>query len=232
VDAVCRRSAGRRLSVLALIHDEDAGPGVFTGYDEVASLALGRPPSLDVASYSAVIVFGGEANVDEEDAHPWLAPEKELLREWLALGTPLLGVCLGAQLVAEVAGARVGPLADGDEIGWHSVVRGDGDDPVLGRAVPERFQAFQWHGYGFDVPPGAIELARGARGAQAFRLGQAWGIQFHAEVDRRTIDGWIRDYGPAAGVDAEALAAETPREIERWNAFGRGLCERFLATRR
>jgi GMP synthase (glutamine-hydrolysing) len=196
---------------------------VFSGYHEVASLALGRPPRLPFDSYEAVMVFGGEANVDDE--HVWLVQEKALLRDLLERGTPLLGVCLGAQLIADVAGAQVERLPE-PEIGWHEIA-GAGEDPVI---APGRFRALEWHTYGFDrPPPGAVELARNAAGCQAFRLGRAWGIQFHAEVDAPTIDGWIRDYGPAENVDAPALAAETERAIGRWNEFGRALCGRFLA---
>jgi hypothetical protein len=122
---------------------------------------------------------------------------------------------------------RLGPLADGDEIGWHEVTR-TAPDPVFD-ALPHTFKAFQWHGYGFQVPPGATELATGPRGPQAFRLGEnAYGIQFHAEVDAPTVQGWIRDYGPEAGIDAGALQTETDREIERWNELGRRLLSRFL----
>jgi GMP synthase (glutamine-hydrolysing) len=93
--------------------------------------------------------------------------------------------------------------------------------------------AFEWHRYGFaDAPPGAVELARNDVGCQAFRLGSALGIQFHAEVDEQTVRGWIRDYGPADGVDAEALTAETAANIAEWNEYGRRLCRRFLATAR
>jgi GMP synthase-like glutamine amidotransferase len=192
---------------------------VFSGYDEVASLSLGSPPRL--ASYDAVMVFGGEANVD--DAYGWLVKEKELIRHWLADGTPLLGVCLGAQLIADVAGAPVHRLPK-PEVGWHQV-SGDGE------WLPKDFVAFEWHRYGFaEAPPGATELAHNDVGCQAFRLGNAYGIQFHAEVDEPTIAGWIRDYGPAENVDAERLAQETEREIGRWNAFGRDVCERFLSS--
>jgi GMP synthase-like glutamine amidotransferase len=201
------------LSVLALIHDSDAGPGVFSGYDEIASLSLGPRPSRD--GYDAVMVFGGEANVDDD--HAWLREEKEWIRDLLDRRTPLLGVCLGAQLIADVAGAGVRRLPE-PEIGWHE---------VAGVGL-----AFEWHRYGFAAPPpGATELARNASGCQAFRLGQALAIQFHAEVDEPTVMSWIRDYGPEAGVDAEALAAQTRSEIARWNEYGRSLCERFLNSR-
>ena len=161
-----------------------------------------------------MIVLGGEANVDDD--YDWIADEKAWIGDLLERGTPLLGVCLGAQLIAEVAGARVERLPE-PEVGWH---------PVEGVGL-----AFEWHCYGFDsAPPGATELTRNEAGCQSFRLGNAVAIQFHAEVDEPTVMGWIRDYGPGVGVDAEALAAETKREIGRWNEFGRSLCERFLSS--
>jgi GMP synthase (glutamine-hydrolysing) len=169
------------------------------------------------------MMFGGEANVD--DSHEWLEQERELIRGWLETGTPLLGVCLGAQLIADVAGAEVRRL-DVPEVGWHRV-------SGAGGVFPDSFVAFEWHRYGFAAaPPGAVELARNDVGCQAFRIGNAWGIQFHAEVDAATVEGWIRDYGPAVGADAEALTAQTAHEIARWNDFGRSICERFLASAR
>jgi GMP synthase (glutamine-hydrolysing) len=187
---------------------------VFSGYDEVASFSLGRPPLRD--DYRAVMVFGGEANVDED--HEWLRVEKAWIASLLERGTPLLGVCLGAQLLAEATGGTVRRLPS-PEIGWHDVERVED---------ASRFLAFEWHSYGFECPPGAVELARNQVGCQAFRLGSALGIQFHAEVDQATVEGWIATYGAAAGVEPEALRAETAREIERWNAYGRDLCKRFL----
>jgi len=160
------------------------------------------------------MIFGGETNVDDD--HDWLAEEKAWIHDLLERGTPLIGVCLGAQLIAEVAGARVERLPE-PEVGWHEL-EGVG-------------LAFEWHRYGFAAPPsGATELARNEAGCQAFRLGNALGIQFHAEVDEPTVMGWIRDYGPEVGVDAESLAAQTKREIDRWNDYGRRLCEDFLSS--
>jgi len=160
------------------------------------------------------MIFGGEAGVD--DPAGWLAEEKAWIAGLLAAGTPILGVCLGAQLIAEIGGAAVGRLPE-PEIGWHEV-----DGVGL---------AFEWHRYGFaEPPPGAAEIARNERGCQEFRLGSAWAIQYHAEVDEPTVNGWIRDYGPDEGVDGEALARQTAAEIGRWNEYGRALCGRFLSS--
>jgi GMP synthase-like glutamine amidotransferase len=188
----------------------------------------GRAPAEEV---DAALVFGGAMNVPDEEAHPWLTGEKALLRELRAAGTPMLGVCLGAQLVADAAGAAVGRAPE-PEIGWREVERVGEDDPVLG-PLPERFLAFQWHSFEFDLPPGGAALARSPVCLQAFRAGRAWGIQFHAEVTGAIVAAWLDDYekDPDAvriGLDPEAVRAESEGRMEAWNELGRGLCTRFL----
>ena len=211
------------MRVLSLIHQEDAAAGVFADViddlDE-ASFALGRPPSRD--GYDATLVFGGEVNVDEEDQHTWMREEKRYIRELVEAGRPVLGVCLGAQLVAEAAGGHVGKLPQ-PEVGWHDVEL-VGDDPVLG-ALPRRFRALEWHGYRFELPPGGVELARNIVGLQAFRLADkpVYGIQFHAEVTRRDLDKWTAEED-----DPDPTLADSPQEIGRWNELGRELCRAFL----
>jgi GMP synthase (glutamine-hydrolysing) len=230
------------MRALAIVHQRDAGPGVFVEamrergveLDEWLSPEL-EPPPREPASYDAVMVFGGAMHADQEDAHRWLPEEKGLLRELLASGTPLLGVCLGAQLLAEAAGAQP-RRASRPEIGWHDVeVLAQGaDDPLVGPLAP-RFNAFQWHSYEFPLPPAAIPLARSDVCLQAYRVGDtAWGIQFHAEVAPRDAEAWIDDYrsdedAVRIGLDVDALRERTRRLIGDWNALGRDLCERFLA---
>jgi GMP synthase-like glutamine amidotransferase len=220
--------------VLSIIHERDAGSGVFA--DVAAELVEWVPaeaPAPELDGFGAVLVFGGGMNIDHEAAHPWLGPEKQLLCELVARGTPMLGVCLGAQLLAEAAGAAVGP-ASRPEIGWTPVeltAEATGD-PLLG-ALPPHFDSFQWHSYEFALPPGAVPLAHSAACLQAFRLGSVWGIQFHAEVDAATVAGWVRDYGRdedavRAGLDREAVLAETERKIGAWNEIGAGMCGRFI----
>jgi GMP synthase (glutamine-hydrolysing) len=229
------------MRALAIVHQRDAGPGVFADAIRLRGVELdswmraetGSPPS-DPAGYDAVLVFGGAMHVDQEDRHPWLEEEKALLAELLGGGVPMLGVCLGAQLLAEAGGA-VPRRASEPEIGWHEVAltQEGREDPLLAPLAPG-FEAFQWHSYEFPLPPGATPLARSDVCLQAYRIGRlAWGIQFHAEVSPADAEAWIDDYrsdedAVRAGIDPEALRRRTRGSIDAWNALGAGLCERFL----
>jgi len=130
-----------------------------------------------------LVVLGGPMSAWDDQRYPWLTVEKRLLERFLAAGRPVLGVCLGAQLLAEVLGARVytGPHR---EIGWHAV-RGtrESRDHPLGRLFPERFETFLWHGDTFDLPDGALHIAESdAFPNQAFLCNQALALQFHLEA--------------------------------------------------
>jgi GMP synthase-like glutamine amidotransferase len=228
------------LRVLAIVQQADAGPGVFA--DAVAArgdeldewlIAEGRPPA-DPLDYDAVMTFGGSMNVDQERKHPWLSTQKQLLRELLRRETPLLGVCLGAQLLAEAAGEEP-RRAPRPEIGWHEVELTDAGraDPLIG-SLPASFVAFQWHSYEMGLGEGTEILACSDVCAQAARFGPAaWAIQFHAEVSEADALSWIADHeadpdAVAIAVDPDVLASETRAMIGAWNEIGRGLCTRFL----
>jgi GMP synthase (glutamine-hydrolysing) len=173
-------------------------------------------------------------NVDEEERHGWIDEEKALLRELLKREVPLLGLCLGGQLVAEAAGAEPRRAAR-PEIGWHQVeVTPEGlDDPLLGPLAPS-FEAFQWHSYEFPLPPGGVPLARSEVCLQGARIGErAWALQFHPEVSRTDALHWVKDYeaDPDAvriGVDPLVLGLETEDKISAFNRLGHGLCLRWL----
>jgi GMP synthase (glutamine-hydrolysing) len=224
--------------VLSVIHGTDARTELFGPVVEEAGHALdewsfgwGRPPPRPIDSYDAVLVFGGAMHADHDEHHPWLADETVWLQELLRSGTPVLGVCLGVQLLARAAGAWVGPLAGGPEIGWYRVdlTEAGAADPVLG-ALPRSFEALQWHHYTYGLPAGAVELARSDACTQAFRLGDAcWGVQFHPEVTAAQVESWIVDAADPAP-DPATVRAETTEKIAAWNALGRTLCAAFLSA--
>jgi GMP synthase-like glutamine amidotransferase len=226
------------VQVLAVIHGEKVRAGTFQqvleerGHElEEWSLAWGTPPPQPLDAYGAVLVFGGAMHADQDDHHPWLRDESFLLQRLLGLGTPVLGVCLGAQLLARASRAAVMPARE-PEIGWYPVELTEDavDDPVFSR-LPRRFRAFQWHFYTYDLPAGACELARSPVCNQAFRLGQrAWGIQFHAEVTREEIDDWVEVDSDELLGSGEQLLLETAERLEAWNEIGRELCGGFLET--
>ena len=230
------------MRVLSIVHHRNAAAGVFNDPAQAAGHELVQwipheepPPGPD--EFGAAIVLGGQAQVDQEDSYPWLRAEKELLRVLLERETPVLGVCLGSQLVAGAVGAVVRP-AERPEIGWNEVeLTPEGlADPVLG-FLPERFEGFGWHHYEWLLPPGAVALARSAICLQAFRLEHrsVWGVQFHPEVTLSDLgswlDGWDGDPSAVAtGLDPEAIRAQSVEKIDYWNDVGRGISERFLAV--
>jgi GMP synthase-like glutamine amidotransferase len=224
------------VNVLAVIHGEKGGPELFGqvvrehGHElEEWSLAWGRPLERPLADYGAVLVFGGGMHADQDDRHPWLVEENFFLQRLLGLGTPVLGVCLGAQLVAKASHAPVHPSSE-PEIGWVTVALTEAadDDPLFAR-LPQRFHAFQWHYYTYGIPAGAEELAYSRICTQAFRLGEtAWGVQFHPEVTREQLEGWIDESERELPIPRDLLAEETLAHISEWNEIGRMLCGSFL----
>jgi len=226
--------------ILSIVHGKNARSGIFRDAIEAAghtleerSFALGDEPE-DLRGYDALIVLGGAMNVHEEDEHPWISPERRMIEEALEARIPLLGICLGSQLLASVAGADVYRV-DEPEIGWYEVEAEPeaADDPLLGR-MPPRFTAYQWHSYGSGVPPGAVALARSPVSLQAYRLDDfAWGTQFHCEVTREICESWIDAYetdpdAVALGFDEHAARERVAAEIGRWNELGRRLAAGLL----
>lgn len=231
------------MKVLAIVHQRDAGPGVFAeairdagGELDEWTLAERPQPPADPFGYDAVLLLGGAMNVDEGERHGWIAEEEALLRALLKREVPLLGLCLGGQLVAAAAGAQP-RRATRPEIGWRPIeVTPEGEeDPLLGPLAPG-FEAFQWHSYEFPLPPGAVPLARSEVCLQACRLGErAYAIQFHPEVSRADALHWVDDYeaDPDAvriGIDPAVLGPETEAKINGFNALGRDLCRRWLSA--
>lgn len=141
-----------------------------------------------------LIVMGGPMNIYEHDAHPWLVTEKELIREALAAGKRLLGICLGAQLIADQLGGPVTRNAE-TEIGWWPVrLTSEGRASGLFADHPDEFLPFHWHGDTFALPPGATRLAYSEGCAQqAFEVdgGRVLGLQFHPELTAADARRWL-----------------------------------------
>jgi GMP synthase (glutamine-hydrolysing) len=225
--------------VLSITHQSDAASGVFgdaareLGHelDEWQISSTTDPPA-PIESYDAVLVFGGAMHVDQEERHGWLRDEKAVLERLIADGVPTFGVCLGGQLVAKALGAPVRRMPSA-EIGWFDVgLTHEAEDDAVFGGLPERFTPFQWHSYHFELPPDGVALARSERCLQAFRVGNAWGIQFHPEVTPEDLADWLRTADPKEDgpIDVEALRAESRERIAASNEFGRELCARFLAV--
>jgi GMP synthase-like glutamine amidotransferase len=222
------------MRVLCLTHEREGPAGLFADVvrergDELLEWNISQGPLPEpAASYHALVVFGGSMHVDQEERHPWLTGQHDLMREAIERGQPLMGVCLGGQLLARASGAHVGP-ASRPEIGWFEVeLTPEGaSDPVVG-SLPGRFDAFEWHSYAFEVPLGGVLLARNPVCAQAFRVGEAaWGVQFHPEVTREMLEGWrAASDGSAPPIPLDPVGA--------WNDLGRTLAHAFFdfATRR
>jgi GMP synthase (glutamine-hydrolysing) len=221
--------------VLSVTHGPSVPGGVFDEVVEAAGHGLERwsvpeGGTRDRArSYDAVMVFGGSQHPDQDDHFAWLGHEEEFLREVLAEKVPVFGVCLGAQMLARAAGAKVGP-ASSPEVGWLDVelTAAGKADPVLG-VLPPRTIVFQWHHYTFEIPDEGAALARSDVCLQAFRLSQpAWGIQFHAEVTLPMLTAWADELPDDLPMTADALVATSKKEIAQSNDQGRALCEAFL----
>jgi GMP synthase (glutamine-hydrolysing) len=221
------------MRVLAVIHGPDVRPELFGEVIEAQGHELlewdirqqGRPPR----ETDAVIVLGGEQNVGEELLHPWLRDEYDALRDWRERGVPTLGVCLGAQTVAHALGAEVRRLP-APVVGFVPTELTDAGagDPVLG-ALPRMFEAFNYNGYGFDVPDGGTELATGPS-CQAFRFGdRTWGVQFHPEIRQDHVLRWFAG-DPAPPLSVDEVRRQLDRKLDRWQELGRRLCAAFLAA--
>jgi GMP synthase (glutamine-hydrolysing) len=194
-------------------------------------MAWGTPPPRPVDDYGAVMLFGGAMHADEEHCHPWLRDEHFFIERLLDLHVPVLGVCLGAQLVAKAAHASVHP-ATKPEVGWVEVELTEeaADDPVFAE-LPQRFPAFQWHYYAFDVPAGAYELARSRVCSQAFRLGDAaWGVQFHPEVTHEIVSSWAEESPDEVPGGVRDFLTAADQRLDEWLRFGRSLCGAFVTA--
>jgi GMP synthase-like glutamine amidotransferase len=164
-----------------------------------------------------LIILGGQMSVNDESTYPFLSPEKKLVRKAIARDCTVLGICLGAQMIAAACGMQVYPQEK--ELGWRTIY---GCAPAWHRLFPATFEVFHWHTETFDLPEGAALLATGsAVPNQAFLLGRAVGVQFHPEVTAPVIAQWAKDLG-----DAERLMLV--RETKERMGGNRQICSTLM----
>ena len=139
-----------------------------------------------------IIAMGGPMSVNDEDTLPWMKAEKQFIRDAIRLNVPVLGICLGAQLIANAIGSRVYGNSE-KEIGWFEIESTPSGKHVF--RFPPKATVFHWHGETFDLPPGSVRLARSAACAnQAFQMGdRVIGLQFHLEMTPESIDSIIHN---------------------------------------
>ena len=180
-------------------------------------LYKGDPAPCFAPDLQALIIMGGPMNVDETHIYPFLESEVKLIERVILAGRPVLGICLGAQLMAKALGSRVYPNSV-REIGWRPIeLRLSARKDRLFSEAPQTFDVLHWHGDTFDLPAGAVHLAKSHNCVhQAFRWGPlAWGLQFHLEVTPEMIETWIQGedsvaYIHGAGEDPQEIVKKTP----------------------
>ena len=190
------------MNVLIIKHIEIEGPGLIEDWlkQENIFYQILNPnsnihlPKLD--DFTHLVILGGPMNVYEEDRYPFLKDEDLFIKEAIQRGKRILGICLGAQLIAKALGTKVFK-APVKEIGWYdvSLTRIGSIDPLFSH-LPKTFSVFQWHEDTFDIPHNAILLATSSLiPYQAFRYGDnAYGLQFHLEVTQEMIREWMETY--------------------------------------
>ncbi len=228
---VIRHAPGPRSQLGTLADALDAANVTWDSIEPSAGepipIPLGR-------QYHGLIVLGGSQTVTDLDRYPFLVEEIALLKRSVDENRPILGICLGSQLLAAALDAPVYE-APKLEVGWQSIrLSPAASDDALLSGLPETIPAFHWHQYRFDLPNGAVHLASSELTPnQAFRSGErAWGIQFHPEIDLSTIRRWIVE-GPEDIATASASAEEIEAGAESWiddqKRLAKQLVERWTA---
>jgi GMP synthase (glutamine-hydrolysing) len=172
----------------------------------------------DTSNLTGLILMGGPMNVDEIDKYPFLFEEVRLIEQMITESKPVLGICLGAQLIAKALGSKVYPNKH-KELGWHPIeLTSEAASDSLFKSAPENLTVLHWHGDTFDLPSDAVHLARSSRCEnQAFRWGPVtYGLQFHLEATPSMVRSWVKSKDgaqevKAAGEDPDKILIKTPQ---------------------
>lgn len=217
------------MNVLILKHVENEGPGLIENHliqkktpYQIINLSL-NPVFPKADHFTHIVLLGGPMNVYEEDQYPFLKDEDLFIKEAIQRGKFILGICLGAQLIAKALGAKVFK-ASAKEIGWYevSLTAWGMQDPLFFN-LPQTFPVFQWHEDTFEIPMSAqLMVTSSPVSHQAFRYGEnVYGLQFHLEVTEEMIQEWMkcvqdesRDFHPSFHFSRAAILAETKTKIK------------------
>jgi GMP synthase (glutamine-hydrolysing) len=184
---------------LIITHVKSEGPGTLGDFltsqnidVERVKLYEGEALPEDPLNYDTIITMGGPMGVHDDALYPFLREEIRFLRKVIEGNVPLLGICLGAQLIARACDAAVEKAAN-REIGWKNIfITEEGKKDMLFQGIPGVMRVFQWHEDTFEIPEGATFLAAGwGCENQAFRYRNAFGLQFHIEVTREMLSQWF-----------------------------------------
>lgn len=229
------------MAVLICKNIETEGPGTIKNFlimqkipYTIVELSKGEKiPATD--NFDTLIILGGPMSVNEDNIYPYIKEEEKLVRDFISKGKRILGVCLGAQIMAKTLGTKVYTGAE-KEIGWYDIeLTTDGlKDPCMRSLAvhPEikdfwmRFKVFHWHGETFDIPEGAVRLARSRLYPnQAFRYGdKAYAFQFHIEVTKEMVYDWLK----SEPVDFSKLKDETERFYDVYHDRAMNFYEMFF----
>lgn len=223
------------MRLLVIQHEPDKGLGLLEAPLREAGAELdicfaGQDP-LELTGHAGVIALPGVANpVDDTEA---VSATRSALRAALDRDLPTLGICLGAELLAEAANSRTARCQA--EYGfWPVELTDDAAHDALLAGLPPRFEAFQAHGFSAELPEGAVALAQSERALQAFRLGEhAWGLQFHPEASKQMIAYWLLTLGHVMereGADLPEIEAQARREVSVSSMRAAGIARRFVGA--
>jgi GMP synthase (glutamine-hydrolysing) len=227
--------------VLVLQHIRCETPGVYEELLDERDAAIHRVELdegdflPDWRAFEAIVAMGGPMEATDDRGFAWLRGERALIREAVEGGLPYWGVCLGAQLLACSLGSKLQPRA-APEVGLLPVdlTTEATEDPVFA-GLPQRFMTLQWHSDTFELPVGAQHLGYSpVCPNQAFRIRNAYGLQFHLEISPTMIREWTevpaykRSLNDAAGLSATALLAATTNHVSELNTHARTLFERWF----